>query len=109
MSISNAPSVDMLRAAAEGNCSTRTIAELLGSMQKDLGSLPSKEETGGADDVIIIKRHSNRKRGQPRNDEYTQQFNRNCFYQFRNLPETRESFFGIQDDDTSSPGVEKTS
>lgn len=98
MSITTAPTLDELRAAASGECSSATLAHLIGRTKKD------ESEPSGADaDVIVVKRHPNRKRSAVRKDEFAQQYHRNCFYQFRDLCDTKQSFFGIKDDEEPAP------
>lgn len=93
------PTLAQLRAAANSDCTSETLARLAGYKKPD-------------GDVIIVKHRSSARRGrndpQPR-DEYEQQYHRNCFYQFRNLRDARHLFFGIKDDEDDSSSVAEPS
>ncbi len=96
MSSTTAPTLDELRAIASGNCTSETLAQLIGYMKRD---------ENGNDDVIIVNRRPDRRAADERKDEYAQQYHRNCFYQFRNLCDTKGSFFGIKDDEERTPAA----
>ena len=94
----SAPTLTELRRSAASQCTRTSLAQLMG--------LPAENTN---QNVIIVNKkdkQSRRRAGiDPEAAEYAQQYHRNCFYQFRDLHDTKESFFGITDDehDATSP------
>lgn len=97
------PTLDELRAAASDACSNVTLEQLIGYKNGD----ESKHSGSDADDVIVVHRRPARKSNKTRKDEFAQQYHRNCFYQFRNLCDTQQSFFGIKYDAESGSAAPK--
>lgn len=97
----SAPTLEELRSAANTNCTSETLARLAGYIKK---KEENNLEKDSEDDIIVVKRRTGP--SVPR-DEYAQQYRKNCFYQFRHLCDTKQSFFGVDDDEEARPAAEK--
>lgn len=102
-----APTLAELQQAAGVGCTNDTLRMLHGAAGDGKDATPGDNREDVASDVIVVKRHPDRHNEASQNRAYTQQYNRNCFYQFRNLCDTRQSFFGVNDDGESVPAAEK--
>lgn len=93
--MSTAPSLEEIRASSSHTCTSKTLAHLMGVCEEK-------------EDVILVDRKPEIQKTQERDDnlseQYANQFQMNCFYQFRRLRDTKKSFFGIDDDDNAVAG-----
>ena len=120
----SAPSITELKNTARRRCSAQTLKNLLGRVNNtnrdrksgndDANASSSGSTSVGDNGIILVNRRSrtdtNRVDAIRLNNKYAHQYKRNCFYQFRNIRDTRHSYFGLPDvDDGTSDAVSTSS
>lgn len=90
-----------LRILANDKCVANSIGHLVGA---------AVQNQTDKDDYIVVDRKTSKQKildsEKQLNAKYAQQFNRNCFSQFQNLKDTRQSFFGLSATINSDQAVE---